>query len=194
MTEIAKTKIIFLDVDGVLNDSATKERTPGGYVGVDDDKIEVLAEIVRQAGAQIVLSSSWKEIWQPMKDDSENAADEEDTGIDPDGAYLNRRLAEHGLTILDRTVDRVSNRGEGIVDWLMQHDCSGWIAIDDEVFPDFKHYGITAHLVQTTYYGSDAGLSKKHVRIAMKRFRVDPTPRIQAKSDSANPFRHIGRP
>ena len=37
---------VFLDVDGVLNCSGTKELSPEGFTGVDDKKIKLLADFV----------------------------------------------------------------------------------------------------------------------------------------------------
>ena len=35
--------VIFLDVDGVLNTTTTVQKTPDGYTGIDDARVEVLA-------------------------------------------------------------------------------------------------------------------------------------------------------
>ena len=50
-------KVIFLDVDGVLNSVDTSEVFQG-FVGIDDKLVSKLRKIVRATGAQIVLSSS----------------------------------------------------------------------------------------------------------------------------------------
>ena len=59
-------KVVFLDVDGVLNCKNTKEviwRDNGkqGFHGVEDGKTELLAEIVKTTDAVIVLSSTWRD-------------------------------------------------------------------------------------------------------------------------------------
>ena len=51
-------KVIFLDVDGVLNDDYTADRSPAGFIGIDDGMVANLERIVRKTGAKIVLSSS----------------------------------------------------------------------------------------------------------------------------------------
>lgn len=53
-------KVIFLDIDGVLN-CVTSKSYCGMYVGVDADKIRRLARIVEETGAKIVLSSDWRD-------------------------------------------------------------------------------------------------------------------------------------
>jgi len=50
-------KIIFLDVDGVLNSGWTK--TPLHYI--EKDKFLQLKRIVNETGAKVVVSSSWRE-------------------------------------------------------------------------------------------------------------------------------------
>ena len=39
-------RYIFLDIDGVLNSDSTTEYTPNGYVGVSNENITVLKEIL----------------------------------------------------------------------------------------------------------------------------------------------------
>ena len=53
--------VIFLDVDGVLNSRTTVQRSPEGYKGIDDARVEILANAIKKYGsADIVLSSDWK--------------------------------------------------------------------------------------------------------------------------------------
>ena len=60
---------VFLDVDGVLNCHLTRDRTPNGYVGLDESKIELLAAFVRETGAKVVLNAvaKGKQIGRPRK-------------------------------------------------------------------------------------------------------------------------------
>ena len=52
-------KVIFLDVDGVLNTIFTI-RTTHGFTFVDTRKVLRLRNIVERTGAQLVLSSTWR--------------------------------------------------------------------------------------------------------------------------------------
>lgn len=54
------SKIIFLDIDGVLNCNKTMRFLPGNYLFVDARKVLRLRDIVERTGAQIVLSSTWR--------------------------------------------------------------------------------------------------------------------------------------
>lgn len=43
-----KRFVIFLDVDGVLNTTTTVQKTPDGYTGIDDARVEVLAKTIEK--------------------------------------------------------------------------------------------------------------------------------------------------
>lgn len=136
------SKVIFLDVDGVLNDGATEDRTPDGFVGLNDAMISNLKRIVKETNAKIVLVSTWKSEW-----------DEFPQNRSVDGQYLDTRLTEHNIIISDKTVDRVSNRGYGIQNWLAKHpEVERWIVLDDDVFVDYAECGVMPNLVRTRYY------------------------------------------
>ena len=40
--------VVFLDIDGVLNTRTTCERTPDGYKGIDDARIDILAKVIKK--------------------------------------------------------------------------------------------------------------------------------------------------
>ena len=52
----SKIKVIFLDVDGVLNMSTSG----GGLYTLNDKRIKLLETIIIETGAKIVLSSTWR--------------------------------------------------------------------------------------------------------------------------------------
>ena len=139
-----KKHIIFLDCDGVINDIKTKEKADDTiYTGADNNKIARLKSIVDLMDADIVLTSTWK-------------TDEEML------VYLRRKLAAFDLAYVDVTVDAHRNRGEGIYNYLQTHDVEEWIVLDDEIFKDYKKYGIMDHLIKTSFYFG--GLKDKHVK------------------------------
>lgn len=136
------TKVIFLDVDGVLNDSRTPDRTPAGFIGIDRNKVTMLKRIVENTNAIIVLTSTWKSEWE--RNPSLRTED---------GQYLDDMLSEQGLAIYDKTTDRISNRGYGINRWLFNHpEVESWVVLDDDVFMDYASMGVMPHLVQSTYH------------------------------------------
>lgn len=147
-------KVIFLDVDGVLNSNDTEDIFKG-FIGLDYSGIKLLREVVDATSAEIVLVSSWKHRWyKDAKDHQDNLAN-----------YLDQRLAEEGLKIIDKT-EGSSDRGTGIIDWMSKHDVESWAVLDDEIFKDYEECGILPHLVKTSFY--DGGLKDKHIELAIK--------------------------
>lgn len=117
---------VFLDVDGVLNTRTTCQRTPDGYTGIDDARVEILANAIKMYDSyEVILTSDWKEM------------DEEDD----DYLYLLEKLDLYGLYISGKTIDKVSNRGEGIVDYLKAHpEIDDYVILDDYKY-DFEDFG-----------------------------------------------------
>ena len=148
-------KIVFLDVDGVLNSNDTEDHFKGS-IGIDYSGVKLLREIVDATRAEIVLVSTWKIGWH--KDDKKSQKDLAN--------YLDARLAEEGLKIMDKTDGSVADRGQGIVDWLSKHPTESWIVLDDEIFKDYEECGVMPHLVKTSFY--DGGLKDSHVELAIK--------------------------
>lgn len=156
-----KQNIIFLDIDGVLNCASTKDLTPNKYVGIDDRHMKVLAEIVKENDASIVLTSSWKTECR-NKDGSWNA----------DGIYMLSRFEDFGLEIEDFTTDMIFNRGAGIQKWLdSQPEKKSFIILDDINFEDYKANHLLRYFMQTSYK-ANRGLMPKHIRAARRIFEM----------------------
>lgn len=145
-----RLKLIFLDVDGVLNCHHTKERAPSGVIGIDPQKVLLLRQIVQETHACIVLTSSWQ------------------GASDRDFHYLCHSLDQYGLSIssMSGAYGNWHNRGQVIRAAVQTLKPSAWVVLDDDQFPDFKEYRIGSHLVQTSFYKN--GLEPKHVKRAIK--------------------------
>lgn len=151
-------KIIFLDVDGVLNDAHTPDRAPGGYIGINSGMVAQLKRIIDCTDAKVVLVSTWKSEWDKNPENIKSA----------DGKYLAECMRNAGIEIMDKTEDHISNRGEGIAKYLStKTNVESWIVLDDDMFADYQKYGITPHLVRTSFgYG---GLTQKHADQAIDK-------------------------
>ena len=156
-------KVLFLDVDGVLNCHSTKDIC-GKYIGIDDRKVSLLKEIIDSTGAIIVLVSTWKECWTNEPRFKPNQ--------DELATYLDEKLALQGLVVVDKTIDGNSyRRGKGILRYLELQkekgiDINKYVILDDEMF-DYLETKMTRHLIQTSFYQN--GLEKKHVRKAIEK-------------------------
>lgn len=157
-------KIIFLDVDGVLNCSTSKsfchDDLYGIITGIDSDKVKRLAKIVEITGAEIILSSDWKDGWNKYY-----------TGRRPSHVkYLDNHLYKKGkLTIKDKTPNTSKGswfRGNEILTYLRSHqDVENYVILDDTFFEDFSIKEISEHLVLTDH---KVGLTDSDVEKAVK--------------------------
>lgn len=149
-------KIIFLDVDGVLNCKSTKERF-NEYIGVEQSKISLLKEIVEATGAKIVLSSTWRLNMLWYKQGISVKLDEYN--------YLVNELAKQGLTIFDITPSHKDSwRGREIQEWLdtTTEKIDGYVVIDDDTYDIAKEH--RGHLLMTSW---KHGLKPNAVKIAI---------------------------
>lgn len=119
-----KIKVVFVDIDGVLNDYKTNEYTPDGYVGIDSDKVEMLSILCKELDLKIVLSSSWRK---------------EIVNKSVDGLYALSKFSEYNLDIYGSTSFDGSisdaKRATQIKAWLDTHqEVEDYIILDDEQF------------------------------------------------------------
>lgn len=185
-------KVIFLDVDGVLNADSDfiyhsgkykgepKSRGPhvgnlftGRYRGIDNKKVKRLAQIVSETGAVLVLVSTWKEFYEKYQT----------TGRNVYGRYLSQKLAQAGLKIYSTTLKEEQSekrtgwaphymRGLGIEHWLENHKDSvtKWIAIDDEEWDYLPNQH--DHIVRTVDYELPyGGLLDRQVKEAIQKLK-----------------------
>lgn len=146
-----------MDIDGVLNCSHSRSKC-GGCIGIDNDKVKRLREILDDTGAHIVLCSSWKSEWEKVRKEDQSHV----------GNYLDKKLWKEKLKVLDKTIDKGSNRGEGIVSWINNHQVDTWIVLVDEIFDDYKQFGIMPHLIKTEFYQLDGGLQSEDLIRAIR--------------------------
>lgn len=111
-------KILFLDIDGVLN-SAQVLADRGRHDAIDRDMVEQINRVTATTGCKIVVSSSWRFLW-PLSE-------------------LKQVLRSHGLhdVIIDATQikPRLGRRDEEIQAWLANHpEVTQFAVVDDNSF------------------------------------------------------------
>ncbi len=134
-------KVIFLDIDGVLN-SINYVKNSGKFgVVVDPERIKLLKTIVTATDAEIVLSSSWREHWNSTSND-----------CDEIGLEINKIFREYKLSIYDKTPNLHFKRAEEIKAWLSDYPgTTHYVILDDEEFTDLH---LLPHHIKTS---DDAG-------------------------------------
>lgn len=135
-------KIIFLDVDGVLNSDNSKSRLP-----LSKKLLKNLREIVKATNARIVVSSTWRRDEFAMK-------------------KLRRALEFKKMKIYSMTTIHYFKhgqvRGDEIDMWLKNHDdIENYVILDDCY--DFHEHQLQ-NFVQTDY---KVGLSENDVKKAI---------------------------
>lgn len=158
------TKVLFLDIDGVLNsnfwnDNHQREISDGTLI--DEQKIKLLAQLVKKAKAKIILHSGWR-VWF---DDKLNPTHKE-------AQRLVDMLTEEGLTIDGVTPDLTTEeirrtkrfsmvKADEILLWLKEHeDVSAWVVLDDL---DLHNIQVEEHQVKPD---QRVGLTIEDVRMA----------------------------
>lgn len=162
-------KVIFLDIDGVLNSN----RTLYEDISLEDDLILNLKEIVNKTKAKIILSSSWRLSTEAIA----KLMDKLDkfglviSGMTCDGVdldWLEKYEFDATKKYLDTKFDYGENRqikfthdrGAEIFKWLHDHDDCAYVILDDEI-EDIKPYFSESVIVKTSY---KTGLTKEDVK------------------------------
>lgn len=147
-------KIIFLDVDGVLNTLTTVRESSDGLPFVDTRKILRLREIVERTGAKIVLSSSWR--YGATKGATVR---EQMTYCELQEEFRRLRCP---LWIDITPCFPMTKRWKEINAWLAEHDVDNFVILDDawdELIP------FHSRLVCTTL---KSGLTKERAELAIE--------------------------
>ncbi len=152
-------KVIFLDIDGVLNTPSSESRC-GEYIGIDDEKVEKLKRIIEKTKVEIVLISTWKKYWRkeeklkPLQDYS--------------ATYLDEKLAKQWLKAIDKTKDKADgrylSRGESILEYVYRNNVENYIILDDCQF-DYDGCDLSDKLIKTN---QTEGLTEKEVKTACR--------------------------
>lgn len=154
-------KLIFLDVDGVLNRVSTSERFEG-CIFVEEQKVPYLKELVDVTGAQIVLTSTWRRGWYCLENGmDQTASDTEDIRF---FKALQNKLREYGIELLGYT-DDFGPRGKEIEKWLSEWNgeaVESFVILDDMEARELQPYA--DRLIQTYFY---EGLTLEHVHKAI---------------------------
>lgn len=161
------TKIIFLDIDGVLNYRHCKASC-GMFRGIEKKCVRNLAKIVHETGAAIVLSSTWRLDWIP---DYAYRKHIDINNRSYAGKYLRNHLWKKGnLVAEDGTPDLgfggVKRDGE-ILEYLKKHPhIKEYVILDDEPFLfNMDNKAISHHVVFTH---DTIGLTEKDADLAIK--------------------------
>ena len=148
-------KIIFLDIDGVLNSIVFDRERTNEQGNIDETRLPLIKQILDETGALIVLSSSWRKHW-----------DKEPSLCDDLGAEINSIFATYDIAIYDKTPQLQSNdRAEEIRLWLSQNETVRTFVILDDISFGWGS-DLQDNLVKTNCR-IGRGLERQHVQKAI---------------------------
>ncbi len=157
-------KIIFLDVDGVLNGNfwnETHQKEISDFTKVDATRVRLLAKLVNDTGAKVVMHSAWRNMF--------------DENMMPCGRLSQKLydiLKSNGIVIYDKTPDFSTEdirktkkfslvKASEIFAWLDTHsDVESWVVLEDL---DLNNDIIAQHQIRTN---QDIGLLPEDVENA----------------------------
>lgn len=150
-------KIVFLDIDGVLNSREyDRQRDWSKVTFIDETRLPLIKRIIDATGAKIILSSTWRDQWSR---DASRLTD--------DGKYIVDAFAKHGIEIFDKTpsLGLQADRGDEIREWLLFNDGVESFVIIDDCRYDWRE--MSDKFVKTDAY-IGRGLEERHVRRAIE--------------------------
>ncbi len=147
-----KTPVIFLDIDGVLNNEAFLKLAWDNVVPVpygssepscedqlDSTRIGLLNELIESTGAKVVLSSTWRFA----------------VGVKRTTLALERRGFRGNII---GSTPRGRNRGEEIAECVQELGCTRFVILDDDVSP--------REVFKKRFVHVPNGLEKAHIESA----------------------------
>ena len=152
-------KVIFLDIDGVLNSRTLVEKNANEKI--DINAVKLLKKLIDQSGAVVVMSSG-RRLW----------FDENMTTDDIEAQYMYDVLFQYGINIYSKTpdfsTDKIRTRrtfgdvkAKEIIAWLEKHcDVDKYVILDDL---DLKNDQINANLIRID---GEFGISEEDVKRA----------------------------
>lgn len=159
-------KVLFLDVDGVLNSNRRSlEISSGEYL--DEEKVKLLSKIIRQTGAVVVLHSAWRfwfnETMEPMRKEASD---------------FSSLLGKYEIRMYDKTPDFSTEeikrtrkfsfvKADEILSWLNSHsNVENYIVLDDL---NLHNELLAQHQIQTD---SVEGLTEENVSQAVQMLNL----------------------
>lgn len=152
-------KVIFLDIDGVLNSDKYFDKIEGRDIhGIEEDidveTIKLLRKAVEETGAKVVFTSTWR---------YKKRAEE-----------LKQLMLENGVIVDSSTPYLKNERGEEIKQWLKEHpDTEDFVLLDDEVWDSYDEELLKKLVKMSDTNGKKQfgdGLQEKDIEEIINRF------------------------
>ncbi len=144
-------KVIFLDIDGVLNSYQYDKGRTQADGNIDRSRVALIKSLVDKTGAKIVLSSTWREL----------------LGTD-EARQLTDVFGEFSLTIYDKTPHVNNDRQQEITQWLSEHPETTKFVIFDDIKMGWG--GLDERVIKTDYR-IGRGVGERHIERAVEMLK-----------------------
>ncbi|MGN0350925.1 MAG: HAD domain-containing protein [Roseburia sp.] len=143
-------KVIFLDIDGVLNsnfwNNNHQEEISDGTL-IDEEKVKLLGELIRNTDAKIVLHSGWKNWFDTNKKPMRKEAEKLRILLEKEGLVIEDVTPDYSTEDIRRSKKFSLIKAGEILAWLEEHkEVKKWIVIDDL---DLHNAEVERHQVRT---------------------------------------------
>lgn len=157
-------KVIFLDIDGVLNSNFWNEhhqKEISDGILIDVEKIKILCQLIQNTKAKIVLHSGWK-FWfdsdlRPLRMEAERLK----TLLEREGLFICEITPDHSTDEIRKTKKYSTIKAGEILDWLSGHkEVKNWVVIEDL---DLHNEEVARHQIKTD---ASVGLTMEDIQEA----------------------------
>lgn len=149
-------KVIFLDIDGVLNSQETFRKKYQLYkktgklsLEIDNEMLENLQKVVTETSAKVVLTSCWRNHFINLKNNIVAKTEK--------GSRLLKLFEDYNINVYDLTPYKNANRETEILMWLDNYNPESFAIIDN----DYSYFDeLLPYVIKTNSTGDyDLGLT-----------------------------------
>lgn len=160
------SKVLFLDIDGVLNSDFWNDRhqteISDGTL-IDEEKIKLLALLVKETDAEIILHSGWRFWFDAERKPLCTEANKLVGQLEKENLYISGVTPDLTTEEIRKTRKFSLVKADEILLWINLHDdVTEWVVLDDL---DLHNDQIRQHQVKTD---PTIGLTLENVRQAVK--------------------------
>lgn len=160
------SKVLFLDIDGVLNSNFWNDRHQAEISDgtlIDEEKIKLLALLIRETNAEIILHSGWR-FWfdaelKPLCTEADKLVEQ----LEKEHLYISGVTPDLTTEEIRKTKKFSLVKADEILLWIKLHDdVTEWVVLDDL---DLHNDQIRQHQVKPD---QTIGLTLENVRQAVR--------------------------
>lgn len=145
-------RIIFLDIDGVLNSQLYDLERGKNDGNIDITRLMLLKQLIDKTEAKVVLTSSWRTHWDPEGRDTDEI-----------GKEIEETFSKCGIKLYSKTPQKADDRALEIQSWINEHPETECFVIFDDI--KFGWRKLESNVIKTDFR-IGRGLEYNHIEKA----------------------------